>query len=272
MAPHSTHRSSSILSLVCITLLSAVFAPGAVAQEVGQEQEQFYPPETGGNPTSHWGVGLGVGVSRKPYAGADSDTGIRPLLMYENQWVSVTGLGLGLKLPSAGPFQFRISARYSGGYKADDAPVLNGMEERKGSLWIGPQATWRNDLGNLSAEWLGDATSHSKGQQFRLSFDHNFHVGQLSIRPRIAVRWLDDNYVDYYYGVTGAEATSIRPAYTGKATTDPEIGVRFAYPLAPNQVISIDASANHFGSGITDSPLVDRSSEVSVRLGYLYRF
>lgn len=273
MASSSTYRPSTRVALAIAGLLAtATIIPGAGAQEIGQEQQQLYPPESLDTPTSHWALGLGVGAARKPYAGSDTETHVRPLLMYQNDWVSITGLGGSLKLPSYGPFQFRLSVRYGGGYKADDTAVLNGMEDRKGSLWVGPQVTWRSDVGNLSAEWLGDAMGNSKGQQMKLQFDHNFRVGGLSIRPRVGVTWLSDNYVDYYYGVTEAEATATRPAYAGQASTNPEVGVRVAYPLAPNQVISIDGSVSRFGSGITNSPLVDKSNQVSIRLGYLYRF
>lgn len=272
MASRNTHRPSTLIGLVITGLLATAVAPGAAAQEIGQEQQQLYPPESLDTPTMNWALGLGGGVSRKPYAGSDMKAHITPLLMYQNDWVSINGLGGALKLPSYGPFQFRLSVRYGGGYKADDTAVLNGMEDRKGSLWIGPQVTWRSDVGNLSAEWLGDAMGNSKGQQMKLQFDHNFRVGGLSIRPRVGVTWLNDNYVDYYYGVTAPEATAVRPTYLGQATTNVEVGVRVAYPLAPDQVVSVDIGSTRLGSGITSSPLVDKSRQVSVRLGYLVRF
>lgn len=251
---------------------TAAMALQASAQELPQDQEQFYPAESNNPDATRWGLGLGASVSKKVYAGSDTEVRALPLLMYDNRWVSVSGAGASLKLPSAGPFQFRLSVRYAEGYKASDTAILNGMQDRKASLWVGPQASLRSSAGNLSAEWLGDAMSHSNGQQVRVAFDHDFRVGVFSIRPRIAVTWLDDNYVDYYYGVTQGESTSTRPAYTGKASTDPELGVRIAYPLAPRHTISLDASASHLGSGITNSPLVDRANHFSVRLGYLYNF
>lgn len=63
-----------------------------------------------------------------------------------------------------------------------------------------------------------------------------------------------------------------RPAYTGKASTDPEIGARVSYALAPRQMLFFDASASRLDDGIKDSPLVGRSNQLNVHVGYLYRY
>jgi MipA family protein len=42
--------------------------------------------------------------------------------------------------------------------------------------------------------------------------------------------------------------------------------------VAPKQTIFLDVSGTSLGSGIKNSPLVGRSSQTGVRVGYLYRF
>jgi len=222
---------------------------------------------------SQWGLGLAVGVSQRPYRDADNQTRALPLLTYENRWVHVGGPGVDLKLPSAGPVSFALRARYAfDGYEQDDAPILNGMTERKDSIWLGGAAKWHNALADVSAEWLGDVSSHSKGQQFKLQLDRGFRAGAFEFTPRVAAIWLDRRYVDYYYGVTAPEVTADRPFYEGKASVNAEVGLRTVYTFAPRQALSLDVSATRLGTGIKDSPLVDRRSLGSVRLGYVYRF
>jgi outer membrane protein len=54
------------------------------------------------------------------------------------------------------------------GYEPDDAPILNGMAERKPGLWLGGGALWWHDTANVSFEWLADASGHSDGQRVRV--------------------------------------------------------------------------------------------------------
>jgi outer membrane scaffolding protein for murein synthesis (MipA/OmpV family) len=222
---------------------------------------------------AQWGLGLVVGVSQRPYRDADNQTRALPLLSYENRWVRIAGPGIDLKLPPAGPVSFALRARYAfDGYDEDDAPILAGMAERKSSFWLGGAAKWRTGIVDLSAEWLHDASSHSKGQPFKLQLDRSFRTGAFEFTPRVAATWLDRKYVDYYYGVTAPEVTAGRPFYEGNATVNAELGLRTVYGLAPRHALSLDVSTTRLGAGITDSPLVERRNVSSVRFGYIYRF
>jgi outer membrane protein len=225
-------------------------------------------------PPSGWGLGIGAGWQRPVYAGSENKTRVIPLVSFENEYVRVLGLGADLKLPSAGPVSFSLRARYAlgDGYESDDAPILNGMEERKPSFWLGGAVQWRTDYAKLSAEVSGDASSHSKGTEARLGVEHDFRFGRFMFTPRVAAVWRDAKYVDYYYGVRPEEATAFRPAYEGRGTTNAEVGLRTFYGISQHDGAFLDVSATALGSSIKDSPLVDRRILPAVRLGYLYRF
>jgi len=249
--------------------LFSLFLFAALAQQPAAAQPK--PEQAEGE--SSWGLGLGVGMERKPYRDFDNKTRLLPLLSYENKWISVAGLGLDLKLPSAGPVSFRLRARYSmDGYEASDSPFLAGMDERKDGIWLGGAAIWRSDIANLSAELLGDASGNSKGSKLRLMVDRRFQAGSFDITPRLAATRLDDKYVSYYYGVNAAEVRAGRPFYQGGSAVNLEAGLRVGYAIAPRQSLFLDLSTTKLGSSIKDSPLVDRSSQSGVRVGYLYRF
>lgn len=263
--PAGTAAKAS-LPLFSLFLLAAFAQPAAAQPQPAQGQSQ-------GEVASSWGLGVGVGVERKPYRDFDNKTRLLPLLTYENKWVSVFGPGIDFKLPSAGPVSFRLRARYSmEGYEASDSPFLAGMDERKDGIWLGGAAIWRNDIANLSAELLGDASGNSKGTKFKLTLDRRFQAGSFDITPRLAATRLDDKYVSYYYGVNAAEVRAGRAFYQGGSAVNLEAGLRVGYALAPRQSIFLDLSTTNLGSSIKDSPLVDRSSQSSVRVGYLYRF
>lgn len=230
------------------------------------------PPQSGQG--SRLGVGLAVIGQTSPYRGVGNDTKVLPALMFENSHVRLLGPMLDLKLPPAGPVSFALTARYSDdGYKASDAPELQGMAERKDGFWLGARARWNTPWLALSAGILGDASNHSGGQQLRLEASRGFGWGSRTrLEPRLALTWLDSDYVDHFYGVGAGEATAGRAAYTGPSTVNTELGLRLNTQLAPGHGVMVDFKHTWLGSGIKNSPLVDRNSVSGVFMAYLHQF
>ncbi|MDB5774382.1 MAG: outer membrane protein [Herbaspirillum sp.] len=221
--------------------------------------------------TAQWGLGIGVAASRSPYKGVSNRTNVLPLVLYESKYIHFFGNAVDLKLPSVENFTFTLRAKYAlgDGYKASDSPTLSGMDERKGTIWLGGTAAWQNPYARLSLEAL---TAGNKGNTLKLGIEHAFQFGQFKLTPHAGATWMDSKYVDYYYGVKSNEVTATRSFYAGKSTTDFEVGVRADYALTKNQLILIDVGNSYNGSGITNSPLVDKSSSLKVLAGYLYKF
>jgi len=222
---------------------------------------------------SQWGLGLGVSSETSPYRGVDTETQVLPMVTFENRYVRVLGPSLDLKLPSAGPVSLALRARYSDqGYKASDAAELQGMDERKGGLWLGARADWRLPWAQLTAEWLGDANGRSDGQQLKLEASHRVQMGGVGLKPHLALVWQDRAFVDYYHGVRASESRAGRAAYAGSSAMNTELGLQLNLPLAPGHSVFVDLKHTLLGSAIKDSPLVDRSGVSSVRAAYVYRF
>lgn len=227
----------------------------------------------------NWGLGIGVSSAQKPYTGMDRENRALPILQFENRYVRVFGPGIEVKLPGLRlgadqSIDFGLVGKYDGsGYEAGDAPILAGMAERKGGFWVGAKAKWRNPMADLNVEFLGDASGHSKGRQFALGLDRTWRLGgNVLITPRIAAKWQDAKYVDYYYGVRNAEAAAGRPGYVGEAGVNAELGLRALYRFDAHHSVLLDTSVTRLAKEIKNSPLVDRSKENRVTVGYLYRF
>jgi MipA family protein len=269
-ASKPTTTAQYLRAAVVALALSALAPPAVLAQDTGSVSSVAAgaPIKNG---ESQWGLGLGLGTERSPYRDFNDKVQGLPLIYFENQWVSLLGPTLDIKLPSAGPVTFALRMRYLGeGYKAGDSSYLAGMDKRKASLWAGIAATWQNDLGNLSGEWLEDASGNSKGRKIKLQMDRRFQHGAFDFTPRLAAHWVDSKYVNYYYGVKTSEALPLRRAYQGDTSTNMELGITVGYALAPRQSLVLDVGTTHYGKGIKNSPLVDHSN--GVRLGYLYLF
>lgn len=230
------------------------------------------PPQA--RPEAHWGVGLGAVSKTSPYRGVGTDSKVLPALIFENRYVRLLGPSLDVKLPSAGPLSFALTAKYSDeGYKASDAAALQGMAERKDGFWLGAKARWQTPWVAISTELLGDVSNHSGGQQLKVEASKGIMLGhRMRLEPRLGLTWLDSTYVDYFYGVRAGEATPGRAAYAGPSTVNTELGLRLNAQLAPRHGLMVDVKHNVLGSGIKNSPLVDGNGVSALFVAYLYQF
>jgi MipA family protein len=250
---------TSLLLFGALTVPAAaqVAAPAETPADVGQ-----------------WGIGVGLGFKQQPYKGMGARTNAIPLLSYENRWLRLAGPAADFKIPLAAPVTLALRARYAfeDGFESSESRELYGMAERKSSFWLGVALGWRGEVVNASAELLADASGHSKGKRARATVEKPLRAGGFVLAPRLAVNWVDRDYVDYYYGVRPNEARRGRPAYAGDSALNHELGLRVAYRLGSRQSVYVDGSVTRLDDVVQDSPLVGRSMESALRLGYLYQF
>jgi outer membrane protein len=262
----------SAVNLARVSALAAVLtcaAPAFAQQPHGKDE-----------PEGSWGLGLGVVSGQKAYKGTDRETRALPMLSYENRYVKLSGPNLELKLPGlelsdSQRLNFGVVTKLfgGGGYEASDSPALAGMAERKSSVWAGAKVEWENDVADVKLELLGDASGKSKGQRVVLGLERKWMLSpKLMLVPQVGVEWVDKKYVDYYYGVRASEATAGRAAYVGKATVNPEISLTGIYRFDKQQSLMLNVGVKSLGKEIKNSPIVGRSTENRVMLGYMYRF
>lgn len=263
------HASAVTLTRASAVMTALVCAIPAVADDSTGEAP----------PSSSWSLGLGMLSRQKPYADVDRDNKVVPLIQFENEHVFIFGPVIGLKLPrfdisDTQKLDFSLVAKYDGsGYESNDAPILDGMKERKGGFWAGAKVEWTTDIADLSVEWLADASGHSDGQRLSFAIEKTWRFGhQLMLTPRVGATWFDEKYVDYYYGVRSGEVRSGRPAYAGESGVGAEVGLRGIYMFDRQHSLFLDIEASSLPKEIKDSPLVDSSTENRVFLGYMYRF
>lgn len=259
------------LTCLALTLLAAS-AVGAAEQEGS--------PEGDDSKSYSWGLGLAALSQQQGYTGIDRENIAIPVIYFENRWVQLFGPWLDIKLPELewGEDQklssgVRTQLFGFNGYEPDDAPILNGMEERKNGIFAGPFAKWSNPIVDVSLEWMLDATGDSEGQRMTVGLEKQFHFGEhLMLTPSVTATWMDDTYVDYYYGVRTSEARTGRAAFVADSTMNTDFSLRTDYMFDQHHAAFAMLQYTALGSEIEDSPLTDRSSETMVLMGYMYRF
>lgn len=273
MSPHllaSVIRGSAFrLTTVSMLAVGLCTSMTAMARE----------PTDSRSSSTTWGLGLGGSSQQEPYTDIDRDNTLIPLLEVENQYVHLFGPRIEFKLPSfdindSQRLNFGIVGKYDGsGYEEDDAPIFDGMSERKGGFWAGAKVEWSSNLVDVSAEWLADTSGNSNGQAVNLSLERTWHFGDhFLLIPHLGANWQNEKTVDYYFGVSDSEVRISRPAYTGESATNIEAGVSGIYMFNKHHTVLMRVEVTSLADEIKDSPLVDRSTANSVALGYIYRF
>jgi outer membrane protein len=253
-------RTPQYFLILAALTMSAITAQSARAQSQGVDEDP-----------SQWGLGLAAGQERKPYRGVDTKTNALPLVMYENNWLSIFGNRLDAKLWWVGPVSFALRARYADdGYDAGASSALAGMDTREGGVWVGGAAIWPIGGVTISAELLSDVSDISGGQQLKLAAARRFQALGLDFTPRLAVTRFDQRYVDYYYGVRAKEVRVNRAFYRGSEAVSVEVGLSVGFSLTQKQRLFLDVSATNLGNSIQESPIVEASGQTGVRFGYLY--
>lgn len=223
--------------------------------------------------SSKFGLGVGMTLVQKAYQNIDTEVSPLPIISYENKWIDISIPKADLKIYSDDNFSVRLRGRYAGdGYDSDDSAYLQDMANRKSSIQAGGAIVYKSNIAQVSVEALRDVSGNSKGSRAKLSIEKGFQFNSFGLKPRISAEWLDNNFIDYYYGVNTSEINPNRNQYNGEATTNLDIGIRLDYRPSQHHIFFMDTVTTLLGSSIKESPLVDKSSQTMLSLGYVYSF
>ena len=216
-------------------------------------------------------LGGGVLLSTSRYKGIDDAVWGVPIIVGKYKRFYSDGTSLGYFLTKNKTLNLSVvAAPRFGGYDASDSDDLAGMQDRDWSLDGGLRLTWDAEYFLLNVTALTDVLNEHNGHEVKAVISREFLDGGFT--PRLGIKWLSSNIVEYYYGVAGGEATANRPAYEGDATIDMIVGCTLAYPLGEDWALFGDVEFETLGSEIKDSPIVDADDDLTTVVGVVYRF
>lgn len=226
-----------------------------------------------GPPSETWSLGIGVAVSSSPYRGVGNETMPFPLLVYQGERLFFRGTQLGYRFLNRNGYEVAALAKYRfQGYDEHDSSYLRGMEDRKGSLEGGLQASKKTTIGQVRMTLLGDLLGEHDGFEVELAYSKSFPFEKLIVKPGISAIWQSSQLVDYYYGVTRQEATDARPYYKADWSVSPQVGLTAIYMFNRQWAVNGRMSLTRLPDEIVDSPIVDDRFVASCFVGITYRF
>lgn len=225
---------------------------------------------------SSFSLGAGVGVLQSPYKEYDHDVYPVPVISYENDNFWFSGLAGGYYLWNDDSDKLSVLAYYNPQhFKPGDSDDyrLKQLDRRRSTLMAGLSYVHNTEYGFLRTSLAGDTLNNSNGFLWDLAWLYRYTNGALTLVPGIGATWESDNQNEYYYGVSGREASrSGLNRYDPDSSWSPYLEMTAAYRLTQNWNVYGVARYSRLSDEIKDSPMVDKSWAGALSAGVTYRF
>jgi outer membrane protein len=222
-------------------------------------------------------LGLAVGMERDIYRDVGTEFQLAPFLMYENgpfEIVTTDGIGASLTFYQTSMFSAALKASVlpGGGYDPDDSKFLRGMEELNTLYSAGLEFDGAYEGWEAGLDVSRDISGEHDGYEIEISLAYPWVLAGFRISPEISFTWMSEEEVDYFFGVSEAEARSGRPAYSPGSSYEIGAEIMIQRPLFGELSIIGIVGVSTFGNDITGSPLVDEDYCIEGALGVGYTF
>ncbi|WP_404394028.1 MipA/OmpV family protein [Pseudoalteromonas phenolica] len=248
-----------IIKALALASLPVFFSANTFADERGDVRAQLEP--------KGYLYGIGLGLSQEIYKGYNRRVIPLPILGYRGEKLSVYGPFVSYELLELGDVELEVQAspRFQG-FDESDSDIFLGMEERDFSMDLGAYLKYERDNWKLSVGFLRDIFNKSDGLELKAKIAKAYKFGPIFFEPNLSISHLDKNHVDYYYGVRDFEVTQSRALYQGDSAINQSIGFSVSTPIFFGGFTQLAIDYTMFDSSITDSPLVERDNNLSMRL------
>lgn len=243
-----------------------------------------------------WEAGLGGGMIESPNYPASAERNFvalaLPYVIYRGDIFRVGGQG-GARAVFLENERLELDMSFSGAFSADseDNTVREGMPELDYLVEVGPQliykikdfsfagggnsrlnarlqtrAVFSTDLGRIDARGFVVEPTITYQQRGVLLPDTGFSLA-------FRMTWATEKLHDYFYEVTPAYETQVRPAYNAKAGyLGAELSAGLAFPVVKNVRGFLTSSVQfNCGTANEDSPLFEKDFTYSVGVGFVWR-
>lgn len=226
---------------------------------------------TGAYAEGTWTFGLIGGGTKGVYVGEDDYTyGAVPMLSYDTERLHIGLDGVSYEAFDYGIGTVSLSLGYRGAPDFPDKDLFKGLK-RDGAVEAGIGTMLNFGDAYLGLDVSKDITDAHKGTEATATIGYVLDAGAFQVDMAIGAKYRDAKLNQYLYGVTAAEATSVRAAYTAEKTTTGFASLTVGYPITDSVTLIGSVDYEDLGKS-ADSPLVKEQHPVSFGLGAIMRF
>lgn len=223
-------------------------------------------------------------------------------LVYRDAWVKGEDDGLGLAILLGGRYQWNgifveaiegSSSLISVGYNAwnndtwsldvlgsnlndlfvsDDNDELKSLEERDADFLVGARATGYFGDYLLQLQLQSDVSSTHDGVIASIQGGRSWQYRNWNFHSLAGLRYHSKEVVDYYLGVTPAEATATLPEFQADAGSVLTAEIGATYPISEKWVFRATAGYEHLTGGIDESPIIEGENPTRFKTTFSYVF
>jgi outer membrane protein len=210
--------------------------------------------------------GLGLGITEEIYKGYDYRAIPLPIIGYRGDKFRILGPFISYDAAEFSDIRLtlQLAPRFQG-FDDSDSYIFKNMKKRKLSMDAGLGFTYEKKDWKISISSMFDVLNKSNGYEASTDVSRVFRQGPLFFEPRLSLRYLDSNNVDYYYGVKANETNEFTSQYQGKAALNATLGLSISTPIFFNGFTQVSLDYTWYGSAITDSPLVEKDAGIGAR-------
>lgn len=213
--------------------------------------------------------GAMLGYKTEIYKGVDNDFSAFPVVGYRSNNFNFLGPFISYRLLDHGPLEVNSILRYNfAGYDSSDSAFLNGMEDRDASLDLGIGLSYKKQHWAAKFDAQHDVIGNSNGFKLKASIGKTFYFGPIFVEPNLGLHYWDNQYVDYYYGVSVNEATSGREVYQGRYAINKKLGLNISTPIFFGGFTRLSLEQIWYDASIANSPLTDSDNSVNIRMTF----
>jgi outer membrane protein len=211
--------------------------------------------------------GFGLGINQEIYKGYDYRFIPLPILGYRGDDFSVLGPFVRYDALQISDVELSIQAapRFQG-FDESDSYIFKNMADRSFSMDAGLGLSYEKNNWKINFSAMFDVLAKSKGYEAKANISRVFRQGPIFIEPSFSLSYLDSNHVDYYYGVKPNEINDNTYQYQGESALNTSLSLSLATPILFEGFSQIVFDYSWYDSSIGNSPLVDKDTNLSVRL------
>ncbi|MGH7194433.1 MAG: MipA/OmpV family protein [Candidatus Saccharimonadales bacterium] len=255
---------SLMLLFVMLCMMSGVRAAG---DDAPQDQLAQAATQSG----SSWIFGGGLAVADRGYVGYSREVTPIPLVFYHNGRFFFAGFSAGYMVSHNRHYRFSLILKPRiNRLSASDSPQLAGIHTRRWSLDGGANLDVFGDWGHIVTGVSHDLLNRNNGTEATVGYRYPLRLGNWTLTPELGVRWESASLVNYYYGVSPAEAVPDRPVYAPDTATSPYVGIGVSTRVTQHWRFFGRIQYTRFAGAIHDSPLVNRSGSPVIFIGLVY--
>ncbi|MFT5505189.1 MAG: outer membrane scaffolding protein for murein synthesis (MipA/OmpV family) [Gammaproteobacteria bacterium] len=154
-----------------------------------------------------------------------------------------------------------------------DNELLDHLDDRNGDFHAGVRYTLYGDDNVIKLEVSKDISNTHDGFILSASYEQEWQVKNWIVRGSASAAFISEDMIDYYFNVSGDEATVAFPAYNGSASRLAYISASTEYPINENWIFKTQIAHIIPGDEIKDSPITsDKESWSAGTAGVTYKF